>query len=181
LPLPPRDGEPPRVEPLVYVRAYGGASVESSSLQLGIATGGGLCVLGNCVLLGLESPLPFGPEASAIDVRYRYFTVLTSFYSRPWQFGRFAPAASIGFISRIGHFRRDMGMAGAEQAGLDTDLGLRGTLEGSLRLFAAVELTAELGLDYALDHWRLDSGGTVAYRGQRAAGWVQGGIRVRAL
>lgn len=181
LPLPPRDGAPQQVEPIVYVRAYGGASVDSGALQVGVATGGGLCVLGNCLLLGFESPLPFGPEARAIDVRYRYFTVLASFYSRPWQFGRFAPAASLGFISRIGHFRRDMGMAGSARAGLETDLGLRGTLEGSLHLFAAVELTAELGLDYALDRWRLDSAGQVAYRGERAAFWAQGGIRVRAL
>jgi hypothetical protein len=167
------------VVPMVFVRMYGGASIASTGLRRGMATGGGLCVQGHCLVLSIETPLPGVLEASATDVRYRYPTFTSGFYSRPWQFGSFAPAASIGFLSRVGHFRRDMGMLGSANSGLDTDLGLRGTLEASLTLIDAVELTSELGVDYALDRWRLGLGDTVAYRGDRASLWAQAGVRVR--
>jgi hypothetical protein len=167
------------VVPMVFVRMYTGASIASSGLRMGMATGGGVCVQGHCLVLSIETPLPGVLEASAKDVRYRYPTFTSGFYSRPWQFGPFAPAASIGFLSRVGHFRRDMGMAGSESSGLDTDLGLRGTLEASLELIDAVELTSELGVDYALDRWRLGLGDTVTYRGDRASLWAQAGVRVR--
>jgi hypothetical protein len=145
---------------------------------MGIATGGGMCVQGYCLVIGFESPLPGVLEASATDVRYRYPTITSSFYSRPWQFGIFAPAASIGFLSRVGYFRRDMGLSD-NAGGLDTDLGVRGALEGSFAIGGAFELTSELGLDYALDRWQLGSGVTVMRRGDRATVWAQGGIRLR--
>jgi hypothetical protein len=167
------------VVPMVFVRMYGGASIASSGLRMGMATGGGVCVQGHCLVLSIETPLPGVLEASAKDVRYRYPTFTSGFYSRPWKFGPFAPAASVGFLSRVGHFRRDMGMVDSESTGLDTDLGLRGTLEASLELIDAVELTSELGVDYALDRWRLGLGDTVTYRGDRTSLWAQAGVRVR--
>lgn len=166
------------VKPMFFVRAYSGASNESSGPRMGIATGGGLCVQGHCLVIGFESPLPGVLQASATDVRYRYPTITSSFYSRPWQFGIFAPAASIGFLSRVGYFRRDMGIS-ENSEGLDTDLGVRGALEGSFALGGAFELTSELGLDYALDRWLLGSGATVMRRGDRATVWAQAGLRLR--
>jgi hypothetical protein len=166
------------VKPMFFVRAYSGASNESKGPRMGIATGGGLCVQGYCLVIGFESPLPYVLEASATDVRYRYPTITSSFYSRPWQFGIFAPAASIGFLSRVGYFSKDMGIQ-QNSGGLDTDLGVRGALEGSFALGGAFELTSEFGLDYALDRWQLGSGETVTSRGDRATVWAQAGIRLR--
>jgi hypothetical protein len=177
--LPIGNESPHEVKPMFFVRAYSGASNESKGPRMGIATGGGLCVQGYCLVIGFESPLPYVLEASATDVRYRYPTITSSFYTRPWQFGIFAPAASIGFLSRVGYFRRDMGISQNNNEGLDTDLGVRGALEGSFALGGAFELTSEFGLDYALDRWQLGSGETVTQRGDRATVWAQAGIRLR--
>jgi hypothetical protein len=177
-PLPGGNDPPHEVKPMFFVRMYSGASNESSGPRMGFATGGGMCVQGYCLVIGFESPIPSVLEASATDVRYRYPTITSSFYSRPWQFGIFAPAASIGFLSRVGYFRRDMGIS-ENAEGLDTDLGVRGALEGSFALGGAFELTSEFGLDYALDRWQLGSGETVMRRGDRATVWAQGGIRLR--
>lgn len=179
LPSLPLGGDSQReVKPMFFVRMYSGASNESSGPRMGVATGGGLCVQGYCLVIGFESPLPYMLQASATDVRYRYPTITSSFYSRPWQFGIFAPAASIGFLSRVGYFRRDMGIS-ENAGGLDTDLGVRGALEGSFAIGGAFELTSELGVDYALDRWQLGSGETVMRRGDRATLWAQAGIRLR--
>lgn len=179
MPMLPGAGEGRQeVKPMFFVRAYSGASNQSSGPRMGIATGGGMCVQGHCLVIGFESPLPGVLQASATDVRYRYPTITSSFYSRPWQFGIFAPAASIGFLSRVGYFRRDMGIS-ANSEGLDTDLGVRGALEGSFGLGGAFEFTSELGLDYALDRWQLGSGETVTRRGDRATLWAQAGLRLR--
>jgi hypothetical protein len=177
--LPRGEGEVPRaVQPMFYVRMYTGASLESDGPKMGFGTGGGLCVEGHCLVIGLESPFPGVLEAGPTDVRYRYPTITSSFYTRPWQFGIFAPAASVGFLSRIGYFNRDMGVP-TESTGLDTDLGVRTTLEGAIALGGAFELTSEFGMDYALDRWQLGTGSTVARRGDRATLWTQAGIRVR--
>jgi hypothetical protein len=170
---------PSRVQPMLYARIYGGASPESSALRMGLGTGGGLCVKGNCLLLSVEYPLPIGWEAGGNDVRYRYPTFSCSFFSRPVRFGRFTPALGVGFLSRIGHFERDMGITNY-RPGLETDLGLRGTLEGAYEVFDALDLVAEAGLDYALDRWQLGHGDSVSYRGSRASPWLQAGLRVRA-
>lgn len=178
MPSPPSGNAPREVKPMFFVRMYSGASNESSAPRAGIATGGGLCVQGYCLVIGFESPLPYVLTASATDVRYRYPTITSSFYARPWQFGIFAPAASIGFLSRVGYFRRDMGIS-ENAEGLDTDLGVRGAFEGAFTLGGPFEITSELGLDYALDRWQLGSGETVMRRGDRATVWAQAGIRVR--
>lgn len=178
-PYPLAEGEQAReVKPMFFVRMYTGASNESNGLHMGIATGGGVCVLGHCLVLSIESPLPYVLVAAPTDVRYRYPTVTTSFYSRPWQFGVFAPAASIGFLSRVGYFNADMGV-NKRAPGLESDLGIRGTLEASFEIYGALELTCEVGFDYALDRWQLGSGADVAQRGTRATGWGQMGLRVR--
>jgi hypothetical protein len=172
--------EPPsRVEPVLYARVYGGGSTESNALRTGVGVGGGLCVKGQCLLLAAEYPLPIALEAGGNDIRYRYPTFSCSFYSRPVKFGRFTPAAGIGLLSRIGHFERDMGIA-HYNPNLETDLGVRGVLEGAFEIVEAVDLVAEAGLDYALDRWLLGHGDSVAYRGDRATPWLQGGIRIRA-
>jgi hypothetical protein len=178
IPVPIASETRQEVKPMLFVRTYTGASNESDGPRIGFATGGGMCVQGHCLVIGFESPLPGVLQASATDVRYRYPTITSSFYSRPWQFGIFAPAASIGFLSRIGYFRRDMGIS-QNAGGLDTDLGVRGALEGSLALGGAFEFTSELGVDYALDRWQLGSGDTVMRRGDRATFWAQAGLRLR--
>ena len=166
------------VRPLVYLRAYSGASSESSAPRMGVGAGGGLCVLGNCWLLTVEYPVPFSTQPGGDDVRYRYMTFTSGVYLHPFTFGRFTPGASAGFLTRIGHFERDMGLPDA--GGLDTDLGARATLEGAFEVMPFVDALAEVGVDFALDRWRLGHGDAVAYRGQRVTPWLQGGIRVRA-
>ncbi|MET0386383.1 MAG: hypothetical protein ABW321_10515, partial [Polyangiales bacterium] len=167
-----------RVEPMLYLGLYGGASNESNTLRTGITTGGGLCVIGQCVLLAVEYPLPINMNTGGDDVRYRYPTFSLSFYSRPFKFGNFTPAASIGLLSRIGHFERDMGLDESEP-GLDTDLAVRGTLEGAYEIFDSVDILAEGGLDYALDRWQFGNGASPTFRGSRLAPWLQAGIRIR--
>jgi hypothetical protein len=170
---------PSRVEPVLYARMYGGGSLESNALRTGVGVGGGLCVKGQCLFLAAEYPLPIALEAGGNDIRYRYPTFSCSFYSRPLRFGRFTPAVGIGLLSRIGHFERDMGIA-QSNPNLETDLGVRGVLEGAFEIVEAIDLVAEAGLDYALDRWLLGHGDSVAYRGDRATPWLQGGIRIRA-
>ena len=167
-----------KVKPLLYLSLYGGASTESSTLRSGIGTGGGLCVQGQCLLLAIEYPLPISLEAGSNDVRYRYPTFSCSFYSHIMQLGAFKPAVSLGILTRMGHFERDLGIKDY-RPGLDTDLGLRGTLQGTYPLFEAVEAVAEGGIDYALDRWQFGHGDSLAFRGPRVAPWVQAGIRVR--
>lgn len=180
----PRDSdEPPRsdpaeralkVKPRLYFSVYGGASSESRALRTGVSTGGGLCVRGQCLLLGLEYPLPIALEQGADDVRYRYPTVSCTFLSQPFVFGIFTPAVSVGVLSRIGHFERDMGRKDY-LPGLDTDLAVRGTVEGAFEIVESIDVVAQAGVDYALDRWQYSDTG----RGSRVAPWLQAGIRVR--
>jgi hypothetical protein len=166
------------VQPLFYLRAYSGASPASTGPRVGVGAGGGLCVIGHCLLLTVEYPMPFGMGEGGEDIRYRYTTFTSGFYTRPLTWGRFTPGASVGFLTRLGHFERDMGISGA--GGLETDLGVRTTLEAGYELMTAVDALAEVGLDYALDRWRLGHGSAVAYRGERLTPWLQAGVRVRA-
>jgi hypothetical protein len=170
---------PPRVKPMLFARVYGGASPESNALRTGVGGGGGLCASGHCLVLSVEYPLPIALEAGGRDVRYRYPTIACSFYSRPVRIGRFTPGIGVGLLSRIGHFERDMGIADY-RPGLETDLGVRGTLEGAFEIVSAVDLVAEAGMDYALDRWQLGHGNSVTYRGPRISPWLQAGIRIRA-
>lgn len=165
------------VDPMLFISVYGGASSESTALRTGVGMGGGLCVQGQCLRLGVEYPLPISLEAGGGDVRYRYTTFSCAFYSRPLHFGRFTPAASIGLVSRIGHFERDMGIAGS--SGLDTDLGLRGTLEGAYAILDSLDVVAEGGIDYALDRWTTGHGEMQLHRGERTSPWLQAAIRIR--
>jgi hypothetical protein len=167
-----------RVEPLLFMRLYSGASPQSKALRTGLSTGGGLCVLGQCLLLAVEYPLPIALEAGGDDVRYRYPTFSCSFYSHPLQMGRFTPAIALGLLSRVGHFERDMGIADPHH-GLETDLAVRGNIEGSYEIVDSVDLLAEAGLDFALDRWHPGQGDSAPYRGPRTAPWLQAGIRVR--
>jgi hypothetical protein len=177
-PVESNEPPPPQVVPRLFVRMYGGASTESRALRTGIGTGGGLCVLGHCLLLAIDYPLPINLEPGGGDLHYRYPTFSCSFYSQPLHFGQFKPAVSLGLLSRIGHFERDMGIVDP-QHGLETDLGVRGALEGAYTVFEKVDLVAEAGLDLALDRVQLGHGDSVAYRGQRVSPWVQAGVRLR--
>jgi hypothetical protein len=180
----PRDsGEMPRpdlserllkVKPRLYFSLYGGASSESRALRTGVGVGGGLCVRGQCLLLNLEYPLPIGMEQGADDVRYRYPTFSCTFSSQPFTWGPFTPGVSVGVLSRIGQFERDMGLKNY-LPGLDTDLGVRGAVEGSFQVLDSVDVVAQAGVDYALDRWQYSD----TSRGSRVAPWLQAGIRVR--
>jgi hypothetical protein len=174
LPRPDPSERTLKVKPRLYLGVYGGASSESRALRTGVSTGGGLCVRGQCLLLGLEYPLPISLEQGADDVRYRYPTFSLTFLSQPFVFGPFAPALSVGVLSRIGQFERDMGRKDY-LPGLDTDLGVRGTIEGAFEVIESVDVVAQAGVDYALDRWQYSDTG----RGSRIAPWLQAGIRVR--
>ncbi|HEX7476765.1 MAG TPA: hypothetical protein VF331_03090 [Polyangiales bacterium] len=165
------------IQPIFYMSAYSGASGQSTGPRMGIGTGAGLCAVGHCLLLTAEYPMPFGLDAGGNDIRYRYMTFTAGFYSHPVSFGRFTPAAGLSFLSRVGHFERDMGLS---DTGLDTDLGVRGTLEGAYAVAKSVDLLAETGLDYALDRFRVGRGDTF-YRGPRATPWLQVAVRARTF
>ena len=62
------------VQPMFYLRAYSGASSESTAPRVGVGAGGGLCVLGHCLVLTLEYPMPIASEHGGDDIRYRYTT-----------------------------------------------------------------------------------------------------------
>jgi hypothetical protein len=174
LPRPEPSERALKVQPRLYFGVYGGASSESRALRTGLSTGGGLCVRGQCLLLGLEYPLPIALEQGANDVRYRYPTFSCTFLSQPFVFGPFTPAVSVGILSRIGHFDRDMGRKDY-LPGLDTDLAVRGTIEGAFEVVESIDVVAQAGVDYALDRWQYSDTG----RGSRVAPWLQAGIRVR--
>lgn len=174
LPRPDPSERALKVEPRLYFSVYGGASTESRALRTGVGTGGGLCVRGQCLLLGLEYPLPIALEQGANDVRYRYPTFSCTFLSQPFVFGPFTPAVSVGILSRIGHFERDMGRKDY-LPGLDTDLGVRATLEAAFEVVESIDVVAQGGIDYALDRWQYSDTG----RGSRVAPWLQAGVRVR--
>jgi hypothetical protein len=174
LPRPDPSERAMKVQPRLYLSVYGGASSESRALRTGVSTGGGLCVRGQCLLLGLEYPLPIALEAGANDVRYRYPTFSCTFLSQPFVFGPFTPAVSVGILSRIGHFERDMGRKDY-LPGLDTDLAVRGAIEGAFEVVESIDVVAQAGVDYGLDRWQYSDTG----RGSRVAPWLQAGIRVR--
>jgi hypothetical protein len=175
----PDPGERPlHVNFTYYFSVYGGASSQSDALRTGIGAGGGVCVQGHCLALAIEYPIPLGLGAGGDDVRYRYPTFSCSFYSRPWHFGRFTPGAGVALLTRVGYFDHDMGLRDT-RGGLDTDLGVRGTLEGAYAILESVDIVAEAGLDYALDRWEAGHGTSFAQRGPRASPWLQAGIRIR--
>lgn len=164
-----------RVETLVYARLYGGASTASSVPMAGVGTGIGLCVLGQCLFLASEIPANTG-SVQSLDVRYRYVTFLSGFYSRPFSFGSLTPGASLGFLTRLGHFRADMGY---RDTGLETDLGARGSLELAWELAPRFDLMSEVGMDLTLDRHRLRTQDGGAVRGDRWSPWAQAAVRFR--
>jgi hypothetical protein len=161
------------VEPMLFVRAYGGASTASPGPRVGLGTGVGLCVQRHCLTVFAEVPLHVGPS-DPFDTRYQYPTFGSSFYSRPFTFAGLTPGASVGFVTRVGYFEQDMGLS---DEGLQTDLGARGTLELGYALWAGLELTTEVGADLILDRLHLSSGGRVADRGDRLTPWAQAAVR----
>ena len=162
------------VDFLLYGRLYGGASTASSAPATGLGTGVGLCVSRHCLVVGAELPLSFGGER--LDVRYRYPTFTSGFYSRPFAFGAFTAGGSFGFITRLGHFRADMGLS---DDGLDTDLGARGSLELAFEPYPGVDLISEWGMDFTIDRHRLAAGDRVVDRGDQWSPWGQLALRAR--
>jgi hypothetical protein len=163
------------VDPLFYVRAYSGASTASEGPMMGLGTGLGLCVEGHCLVVGGELPIGAGPE-DGMDVRYRYPTFSSGFYSRPFQLGAFTPGASIGLLTRLGHFGADMGLS---DRGLETDLAARGSLELAWQAVRGVDLMLEGGVDYNLDRHVLTRTTEVVRRGDRVSPWGQAALRFR--
>jgi hypothetical protein len=164
-----------RVEPLMYARLYSGASTASAAPMAGVGTGMGLCVFRQCLFVAGEVPATTGSQV-ALDVRYRYVTFLSGFYSRPLSFGPLTPGISLAFLTRLGHFRADMGY---RDTGLDTDLGARGSMELAWEVVPRLDLMSEVGVDLTLDrhHVRTDEGS--AARGDRWSPWAQGALRFR--
>lgn len=163
------------VRPFVYARAYTGASIYSRLPQVGVATGAGLCAVGHCLVLSTELPVT---TSDVQDLRYRYVTFLSSFYSRPWTWGDFTPGASLGFLTRLGYFSQDMGVSAGE-AELETDLGARASLELSWAAFEYVDFMLEGGVDVALDRVSKRGDGTDIQRSDLLSPWLQFALRVR--
>jgi hypothetical protein len=165
-----------KIQPLLYARVYGGASTASTEMMAGVGTGVGLCVRRHCLFLAGEVPFTTGSREH-LDVRYRYPTFLSGFYTRPFSFGRFTPGASVGFLTRLGHFQADMGTA---DTGLDTDLGVRGSLDLGFELVSGLDLMTEGGVDLTLDRNRMSSSEDhLKDRGDRWSPWLQAALRYR--
>jgi hypothetical protein len=163
------------IDPLLYVRIYGGASTASESLASGLGTGLGLCVDGHCLFVAGELPV-VSERGDELDVRYRYPTFISGFYSRPFRFGALTPGASVGFLTRLGHFEADMG--GRPGAGLDTDLGARGSVELAFEILRGLDLMSEGGVDFTIDREHVQDGERVI-RGERWSPWAQAALRFR--
>jgi hypothetical protein len=166
------------IDPLLYVRIYGGASTATEAIASGLGTGLGLCVQGHCLFVAGELPL-ISERGDELDVRYRYTTFLSGFYSRPVTFGGFTPGASLAFLTRLGYFEADMG--GRKSAGIDNDLGARGSLELSFEVVRGLDLMSEGGVDFTIDrnHVQIQSGERVVARGDRWSPWAQAAVRFR--
>ena len=164
------------VDPLLYVRIYGGASTATESLASGLGAGVGLCVEGHCLFVAGEVPL-LTERGEELDVRYRYPTFISGFYSRPVTFAGFTPGASLGFLTRLGHFEADMG--GRAGGGLDTDLGARGSMELAYEVVRGLDLMSEGGVDYTIDRNHVQNGERVVARGDRWSPWAQAALRFR--
>jgi hypothetical protein len=176
LPPPPRTGLLNDVEPLIYARLYGGASTASSSPMLGLGGGLGLCVRRQCLFLAGEVPLDNGGSGEHLDVRYRYTTFFSGFYTRPFAWGPLTPGASVGFLTRLGHFQADMGY---RDTGLDTDLGARGSLELAWEVVRGFDVMSEAGVDVTLDRHRVGTAEHVQKRGDLWSPWGQLALRYR--
>jgi hypothetical protein len=163
------------VQPYAFVRAYSGASLASPGPRMGLGTGLGLCVMRQCLVVFGEVPMNLGPS-DPIDTRYQYTTFGSAFYSRPFQWGRFSPGASVGFVTRLGYFEHDMGLPNDD---LQTDLGARATLELGYEIVTGLDVLAEGGADLMLDRLRVHSGDQAATRGDRLTPWMQGSLRYR--
>ncbi len=169
------DGFLGSIQPLIYARIYGGASTASSTPMGGVGTGLGLCVRRHCLFVAAELPTNTG-STEHLDVRYRYPTFLSGFYTRPFSFGRFTPGASIGFLTRLGRFDADMGM---NDRTLSTDLGARGSLELAFEMVPGLDLMTEGGVDWTLDRQKVSTGDQLRDRGDRFSPWLQGALRYR--
>jgi hypothetical protein len=176
LPPPPRTGLLNDVQPLIYARLYGGASTASSGPMLGVGGGLGLCVRRQCLFLAGEVPLDNGASGEHLDVRYRYTTFFSGFYTRPFQWGPLTPGASVGFLTRLGHFQADMGY---RDTGLDTDLGARGSLELAWEVVRGLDVMSEAGIDLTLDRRRVGTAEQVRNRGDLWSPWGQLALRYR--
>lgn len=176
LPPPPRTGLLDDVQPLIYARLYGGASTASSGPMLGLGGGLGLCVRRQCLFLAGEVPLDSGASGEHLDVRYRYTTFFSGFYTRPFQWGPLTPGASFGFLTRLGHFQADMGY---RDTGLDTDLGARGSLELAWEVVRGLDVMSEAGIDLTLDRRRVGTAEHVRNRGDLWSPWGQLALRYR--
>lgn len=163
------------VEALTFVRAYTGVSSASAALEAGIGGGLGVCAIRQCLVLAAELPVT---EAVTADLRYRYNTYSVAFYSRPesLNFGDFTPGATLGLLTRVGHFNDDMGL---EDEGLDTDLAARAGAELAWLVHDRLDVMLEAGADYLLDRFLLSDRGSSVARGERVTPWLQASVRVR--
>lgn len=160
------------ITPLVLVRMFTGVSSSSTRPMTGIGAGLGVCAQRNCALVTAEYPVSSASDQLTPDeVRYRYLTFASGFYTRPVDLGPFTPGAGLAFVTRIGS------VEGA--AALETDLGLRATVEMAWRPLEGVDVLAEAGLDLALDQARSRNGYTVTYRGDQWTPWLQAAVRLR--
>lgn len=158
------------ITPLLFVRGFTGISSSSARPMVGAGVGVGVCSASNCALISAEYPISSANDASTPnEVRYRYLTFASGFYARPIHFGAFTPGAGIAFVTRIGSVEGP--------SSLDTDLGLRSTLELAWRPLESVDFLAEGGIDLALDQARSRSGYAVTYRGDRWTPWLQAAVR----
>jgi len=160
------------ITPLLLVRMFTGVSSSSARPMAGIGAGLGVCSERNCALVTAEYPVSSAnDQLTPEEVRYRYLTFASGFYTRPLDFGPFTPGAGLAFVTRVGSVEGP--------AALETDLGLRATVELAWRAFDGVDVLAEAGLDVALDQARSRSGYTVTYRGDTWTPWLQAAIRLR--
>ena len=137
----------PIARPTIYLRALVGFSTARDTVLVGPGVGVGLCIELSCLVL--EGDLPLLPEerVSALDraiVRYRPISLSMRFQIRPWRFGDFLPALTLGVLTRFGNAWIEETAASQTAAAF----GLRGTLELAWIFAAPFELVLEPGIDF---------------------------------
>ncbi|MDQ3033105.1 MAG: hypothetical protein M3Y87_11855 [Myxococcota bacterium] len=173
----------PIARPTIYLRLLLGFSTARDTALVGPGVGLGLCIEMSCAVL--EGDLPIIPEerVSPSDgrvVRYRPISLGLRLQIRPWRWGDFVPAVTLGVLTRFGNAWVDEvpGVAPSETQTV-TDFGLRGTLELAWIFAEPFEIVIEGGVDFVANPARFVRAGEVVLLEDVVTVWGVTSFRLR--
>ena len=162
--------------PMVILRFMLGFSPLTGAVLAGPGAGLGMCTGGHCLLL--EAGLSLLPDDRRVGGdRYRFRAVDTGLrvLLRVWEGERFGVHSGLGLLSRVGEaFDLDT----AERR-VVSDLAVRTTLEGSVRVAGPFEFVLEGGVDVAVTRATFVRAARQVYLEDRVRPWVVFGVRLR--